>query len=132
MRFQRFIMTTLAVILLADDALAATSAINNHVRIFEDTLWLITFAMMGTAGLLLRRISGAGVGFSYLLLAFTGLLGFCWKGIGLVKRVLIINEPKWFFSVTRETFEGLTGIVLAISFITLVFAIRQVYRYRAG
>ncbi len=49
-------------------------------------------------------------------------------GIGLVKRTLIINEPKWFFVVARETFEGFAGIVLAISFIVLVVAISKVYR----
>ena len=121
----------LAVALPINQAIAATSALNNNLRIFEDTIWLITFTLMIIAGLLLRNLSGGFSSPGYILLAATGLLGWLWKGIGLVKRVFILNEPAWLFNVARETFEGLTGIVLALASILLVYSILKVYKARS-
>lgn len=128
MRFR----STLAALLLwltpVGAVIAATSAVNNNVRIFEDTLWLIVFTLMVVAGSKLSEISGGGTRLAYWLLSLTGISGWLWKGIGLAKRVLLLDEPAWLFSVTRETFEGLTGVVLAMAFLVLVTSLRRLYR----
>lgn len=107
---------------------AAISPLNNNVRIFEDTLWLAAFTLMTFSGFLLRRVSGGLTRTGYLLLALAGFSGAAWKGIGLVKRLLLLDEPKWLFSLTRETFEGLTGLILAAAFITIAYSVIQLVK----
>ena len=41
--------------------------------------------------------------------------------------MFVVNEPAWIFSLTRETFEGLTGIILAGAFLVLVISIKRIY-----
>ena len=115
-----------ALLLPVPAALAATSVVNNNVRIFEDTLWLIVFTLMTVAGLLLKGVSGGSGRNGFLLLALAGVSGWLWKGIGLVKRVFVLNEPVWLFSLARETFEGLTGIILAVAFLLIVYSVVKV------
>ena len=110
-------------------AWCATSALNNNMRVFEDTLWLTVFTLMMVAGRRLSEISSGGARIGYILLSLTGFSGWLWKGIGLVKRVTLVDEPAWLFCVARETFEGLTGVVLAIALLTLVISIRRIYRF---
>ena len=111
----------------ASNAFAGISTVNNNFRIFEDTLWLGVFTLMIIAGLKLKKLAGGSAALAYALLAVTGLSGWLWKGIGLVKRVFVVNEPAWIFSLTRETFEGLTGIILAGAFLVLVISIKRIY-----
>ncbi len=113
---------------LPNGALAATSALNNNMRVLEDTLWLTVFTLMIIAGTKLSEISSGGVRSGYFLLTLAGISGWLWKGIGLVKRVMLLDEPQWLFGVARETFEGLTGILLAIALLVLVVALRRIYR----
>lgn len=107
--------------------LAATSAVNNNVRILEDSTWLIAFVLMIVAGLTLRESGAKDMANAYTLLAVAGLSGALWKGIGVVKRVLLVKEPAWFFDIVRETFESLTGVFIAISFLMIVIAVRKLY-----
>jgi hypothetical protein len=108
--------------------MAATSTMNNHVRIFEDTVWCVAFTLMIVAGLCLKRLAGFQSQTGYALFALAGLCGWLWKAIGLVKRIFMVKEPVWFFDVTRETLEGLTGLILALAFIVLAISLKQVYR----
>ena len=128
MKFKGLFNALLLLTFTAGNAWAATSALNNNVRIFEDTIWLAVFTLMIVAGWKLQKLSSGGATFAYWLLALAGLSGWLWKGIGLFKRVIIVNEPKWLFSLTRETFEGLTGIILAIACLVLVLSISRLYR----
>lgn len=107
---------------------AAMSALNNNVRVFEDTLWLAAFSLMIFSGFLLSKVSGGLTKKGYILLGFAGISGAMWKGIGLVKRVLSAENPEWFFSITRESFEGLTGLVLAAAFITIAYSVIQLVK----
>ncbi|MFC1665122.1 hypothetical protein ACFL17_05815 [Pseudomonadota bacterium] len=109
-------------------SLGATSAINNNVRILEDTIWTMTFLALIFLGLKMRSISGTKAIMGYTIFSVAGVCGLLWKAIGLAKRVFMIKEPVWFFDLTRETFEGLTGIVLAISFFILVYSLRRLFR----
>ena len=106
----------------------AASALNNNVRIFEDTLWVITFLLMITLGLLMKNISHGHTKKGYIVLTIAGVSGILWKGIGLVKRVLIQKEPVWLFDVARETFEGLTGIILAVAFVLLIYSLVKIFK----
>ena len=112
---------------LANNAFAKTSAMNANIRLFEDTLWLVAFLLMMVAGFLLRRLSGTGGSAGYWVLGIAGLVGSAWKGIGVIKRIFVASEPKWLFDLTRETLEGLSGVILAVAFILLVLSIRRVY-----
>ena len=115
-------------LLQASHALAATSKMNNHVRIFEDTVWCIAFTLMIVAGVCLKRLASRQSQKGYTLFALTGLFGWLWKAIGLVKRIFMVKEPVWFFDVTRETLEGLTGLMLAAAFIVLAISLKKAYQ----
>lgn len=117
----------LALGLPVNSALAALSSINNNYRIFEDTIWLFTFTLMLITGFLMKNLSHGMGKIGYYFLMFTGITGWCWKFLGLAQRVFIVKEPAWLFSIARETFEGLTGVVLAIAFLLIAFSIRQIY-----
>ena len=114
-------------VLWVERALAATSAVNNNVRIWEDATWFLAFILMIVTGWTLRKSGGKDIANAYTILAVAGLSGALWKGIGIVKRVLLIEEPEWFFDIVRETFESLTGVFIAISFLTIVIAVRKLY-----
>ena len=116
--------------LQAAQAMAATSKMNNHFRIFEDTLWCVTFTLMVIAGLSMKRFSSRQGKVGYMMLALTGLSGWLWKSIGLVKRIFMIKEPVWFFDIVRETLEGMTGLLLALACVVLVISMKHVYNQR--
>ena len=120
-----FLLVTVS--LPASTAFAALSPVNNNIRVFEDTIWLFAFTLMLVTGLLMRNISwGLGrVGYSFLV--FSALMGWCWKFLGLTKRILVAKEPVWLLNIARETFEGITGVVLAIAFVLLALSIRRLY-----
>lgn len=125
------ILTTIAATVLSMGTTvshAAISPLNNNVRIFEDTLWLAAFTLMTFSGFLLRRVSGGLTRKGYLLLAMAGFSGAAWKGIGLIKRLLLLDEPKWLFSLVRETFEGLTGLILAAAFVMIAYSVIQLVK----
>lgn len=106
----------------------AASTLNNNFRILEDTLWLICFTLMIIFGLLMTKMSSGKTMAGYYVLAAAGLSGWLWKGIGLVKRVFIQKEPVWLFDIARETFEGFTGIILAIGFILIVYSMMKIFK----
>ncbi len=128
MKSKRLVAILLSIPLASIFVLGATSALNNNIRIFEDTIWLITFILMVTLGILMRRISGGKAKTGYMLIALTGVSGLLWKGIGLIKRVFILSEPKWLLDVARETFEGLTGIILAVGFILVIYSYMKIFK----
>ncbi len=105
---------------------AATSAMNNNIRLVEDATWATTFTLMIIAGILMKRLATVGSA-AYGIFILAGFLGLGWKTIGLIKRIFAANDPVWFFSILRETLEGFTGVVLAIAFIMLAFSLRQLF-----
>lgn len=107
---------------------AALSPLNNNVRIFEDTLWLAAFTLMIFSGFLLRRVSGGLTSKGYLLLALAGFSGAAWKGIGLSSRLLLLDEPTWFSSLTRDTVGGVTGLILAVAFVMIAYSVIQLVK----
>ena len=115
-------------LLQASQVMAATSKMNNHVRIFEDTVWCIAFTLMIVAGLCLKRLASQQSQTGYTLFAVAGLFGWLWKAIGLVKRIFMVKEPVWFYDVVRETFEGLTGLMLAVAFVVLALSLKKAYQ----
>ena len=126
-KFCTVTITSSCVFFQIEQVFAATSTINNNMRIWEDATWLVAFVLMTSAGLIMRNSEGKNVALAYTIFAVAGLSGSLWKGIGLVKRVLDIDEPRWFFLVVRETFEGLTGVFIAIAFLLIVIAVRKLY-----
>ncbi len=128
MQYQKTTISVALFSLSAGSAQAATSVINNNFRIFEDTLWLACFTLMIFSGLLLRTVSGGLTSKGYLFLAIAAISGAMWKGIGLIKRLFELSEPRWFYTLTRETFEGLTGIILAIAFLMIVYSVLQLIK----
>ena len=105
---------------------AATSAINANIRLFEDTIWSMTFIFMVIAGFHMKRLSTVGSG-AYSLFILAGFIGLGWKSIGLIKRIFVANEPVWFFSILREVLEGFAGVTLTIAFIMLAVSLNKLY-----
>lgn len=119
-------ITFVMVLLPMESAFAALSPQNNNFRIFEDSMWLVAFTLMIVVALLMRKLSWGLGRHGYMMLAVTGVSGWCWKFIGLIKRVFVQKEPQWFFTITRESFEGATGVLLAIAFLMLAYSIMSV------
>lgn len=110
------------------DAFAATSEMNNNVRVFEDTLWLFTFGFMVVLGLLMSRLSGGMAQKGFHVFVAAGSCGLLWKSIGLVKRITGTESPEWLYQIARETFEGLVGVLLAIAFALLITSLVRTFR----
>jgi len=106
----------------------AASQQGTNVRIVEDTLWVATFIVLSLFSYVFINISkggNKGLFYGYLVLLLSGISGFLWKGIGLIKRVMITSNPEWFFNIARETFEGLTGLLFAIAFLILFITLTK-------
>ncbi|MBK8507900.1 MAG: hypothetical protein V9G63_15180 [Candidatus Competibacter sp.] len=107
---------------------AAMSVVNNHIRIFEDTLWLITFLLMSCFGLLMRFVSAGTMKLGYFILGIAGFAGLFWKGIGLISRVFSLADPVWLFTIIRQLLEALTGFILAVAFLFLSYGLIKLFK----
>lgn len=116
------------VLLLVSLTNALASPVNSNIRLFEDTLWLSTFSMMIILSAAMLQISANLTRLGFAIMVATGISGLIWKVIGVVKRVFGIGEPKWFFELTRESFEGLTGLLLAAAFIVLAYSFIKLFQ----
>lgn len=97
----------------------AASAVNENIRLFEDTVWIGSFALMFVYSLLMVSLSANTVKFGFKLLALTGLSGLSWKILGVTKRVFNLDNPEWLFLITRETLEVFTGVIIGVAFFVL-------------
>lgn len=113
--------------LLASSSALAASDINDNFRLFEDTSWVTTFALMVVFGLLMRRLSANYMKLGFTVLTLAGLSGFLWKAIGVVKRVFMIDQPEWLFEVARESFEAFAGLLLGVAFLILAYAFIRIF-----
>lgn len=125
MKKQIIIISILLALIIMPSTLAASTQSNN-VRIVEDTIWIATFFVMGVFACYMSKFTkGSNLYKGYLMLLLSSISGVMWKGIGLIKRVFIINDPAWFFTFARETFEGLTGLLFGVAFILLIWVINK-------
>jgi hypothetical protein len=128
MRGKGLLLTVSLFFIFISDVLAATSQLNNGFRIFEDTLWVFVFTLMVILGILMNNLSSGKTRMGYLMLVLTGVCGWLWRSIGLVKRIFILEEPKWFFEVVREFLEGVTGVFLAVAFTLLIYSLIKIFK----
>lgn len=118
----KFLALISLLIVLANNVTAA-SMVNTHVRILEDVLWVVCFLVIIFFSIQSFIIATSKEKPAYILFLLTGISGLIWKSLGLLKRIFIVSEPKWLFDITRETFEGATGLIMAFAFVALVYSI---------
>ena len=101
-----------------------------NIRIVEDSLafilLLIALMTLFSAGL---RMSGIMVRFIPISLAVGLVPLFIWKGLGMIRRVLVEKalHPDLYKSMhdIGEVFESLSGLVIALSMVYVLVKLRQ-------
>lgn len=99
-----------------------------NTRIFEDGIFMVVFIVLGLFSLAMIKATKGGlknVSFGYSVLLISSIAGFFWKLLGFLNRAFNMKEPKWLFDIARESLEGATGLIFAVAFMILFFAITR-------
>lgn len=105
----------------------ATSTLNKNIRIFEDTIWLGTYALMIVCGVLMMRMSAKMTRNGFIAMVVTGCLGMTWKILNTLKGVMLQSQPEWLFTVVRESVESLAAIMIGVTFILLAYSFIRLF-----